>query len=206
MFWESFMSRAYLLAALLVALAPTIVRADPDPSCLRDKRADEVLGGLIGAGVGALAGAVASHGGAAATVGGGVGGAAAGAFVGGATVHCGQNRYGYYDDRGQWMSYRTTDDGSVGPDGKWVAGPPPEPDPGDTRARELRMQAALERRLDEGRVSRNEGRQALRSLNEISAIDADYRSDDGRLTPAQRQDIEARLDGLAQATGIAQDR
>jgi hypothetical protein len=200
------MCRAYLLGALLVALAPAIVRADPEPSCLRDRRADEVVGGLIGAGVGALVGAAASHGGAAATVGGGVGGAAAGALVAHATVHCGQNRYGYYDDRGQWMSYRMTDDGYVGPDGKWVAQAPPPPAPGDTRAREIRMQAELERRLDEGRLPRGEGRQALRSLNEIAAIDADYRSDDGRLTPAQRQDIEARLDGLAQATGIAQDR
>jgi hypothetical protein len=149
---------------------------------------------------------VASHGGAAATVGGGAGGAAAGALVAGATAHCGQNRYGYYDDRGQWMSYRTTNDGYVGPDGRWVAQAPPPPAPDDTRAREQRMQAELERRLDEGGLSRGEGRQALRNLNQIAAIDADYRGDDGRLTPAQRQDIEARLDGLAHATGIAHDR
>jgi hypothetical protein len=200
------MSRAFLLGAVVLALAPTIVQADQNPSCLRDKRADEVVGGLIGAGVGALVGALASHGGAAATVGGGAGGAAAGALAGSAAVHCGQNSYGYYDDRGQWMSYRTTDDGYVGPDGKWVAQAPPSPAPGDTRARELRMQADLERRLDEGGLSRGQGRQALRSLNEIAAIDADYRSGDGRLTPAQRQDIEERLDGLARATGIADDR
>src|ERR1700758_4076561 len=123
------MPRAFLFGALLIALVPAVVSADPDPSCLREKRAAEVVGGLVGAGVGALAGALVSHGGTAATLGGGVGGAAAGALVAHATVHCGQNRYGYYDDRGRWMSYRMTDDGYVGPDGRWVAQPPPAPDP-----------------------------------------------------------------------------
>ncbi|MBV8683746.1 MAG: hypothetical protein JO111_12800 [Caulobacteraceae bacterium] len=200
------MSRAYLLGAMLMVLAPSFAHAQSDPACLRDKRADEVAGGLVGAAVGAIVGAVASHGGTAATVGGGVGGAAAGALVAHTTVHCGQNRYGYYDDRGEWVSYRATDDGYVGPDGQWVAQTPPSPDPGDTRAREIRMQSALERRLDEGGLTRDQGRRALRSLSEISAIDADYRSDDGRLTPAQHQDIEGRLDGLARATGLAEEQ
>lgn len=196
------MSRAYLLGALVIALAPTLVLADPDPACLRDRRADETIGGLIGAGVGAIVGAVASHGGTAATVGGGAGGAVAGALAAHGAVHCGQNRYGYYDDRGAWISYRSTDSGFVGPDGRWIARTPPPPDPGDTRAREIRMQTALERRLDEGALPRDEGRRALRSLSDISAIDADYRSDDGRLTPAQRRDIEGRLDALSEATGL----
>jgi hypothetical protein len=201
------MSRAFLVVAALTALTPAVVHAQSNPNCLREKRADEVVGGLVGAGVGAIVGSLVSHGGTGATVGGGVGGAAAGALVGRASAHCGQNRYGYYDDHGQWVSYRSTDYGYVGPDGKWVAQAAPPPAPGDTRARELEMQAALERRLDEGSLARREGRQALRSLSEISAIDADYRSgDDGRLTPAQHQDIEARLDGLAQATGLPQDR
>lgn len=199
------MSRTFLLAVALAALAPAVVHAQSAPTCLREKRADEVVGGLIGAGVGAIVGAVATHGGAGATVAGGAGGGVAGVLVGRATAHCGQNRYGYYDDRGQWVSYRTTDYGYVGPDGRWVAQRPPPPEPGDTRAREMQMQAQLERRLDEGSLARGEGRQALRSLSEIAAIDADYRSGDGRLTPAQRHDIEARLDGLARATGLRQN-
>ena len=200
------MSRALLIAAVVTALVPSIVHAQSDPSCLREKRADEVVGGLVGAGVGVIIGAVASHGGAAATVGGGIGGATAGAVVGSASAHCGQNRYGYYDDRGQWVSYRSTDYGYVGPDGRWVAQPAPPPARGDTRARELDLQATLERRLDEGSLPQREGRRALRSLSEIAATDADYRSADGRLSPAQRQDIETRLDQLAQAAGLAQTR
>jgi hypothetical protein len=200
------MSRAFLLAAALTALTPAVVRAQSDPNCLREKRADEVVGGLVGAGVGAIIGAVASHGGTAATVGGGAGGAAAGVLVGSATAHCGQNRYGYYDDRGQWVSYRSTDYGFVGPDGRWVAKASPPPARDDTRARELNLQARLERRLDEGSLPQREGSQALRNLSEIAAMDADYRSADGRLAPAQRQDIEARLDNLAQAMGLDQDR
>lgn len=199
------MSRAFLFA-VISALIPAVVHAQSDPDCLREKRADEVVGGLVGAGVGAIVGSLASHGGTGATVGAGAGGAAAGALIGRASAHCGQNRYGYYDDRGQWVSYRSTDYGYVGPDGRWVAQAAPPPETGDTRTRELQMQAELERRLDDGRLARREGRQDLRSLSEISAIDADYRSGDGRLTPAQHQDIEARLDGLARTAGLPQDR
>ncbi|HEY2049352.1 MAG TPA: hypothetical protein VGH03_08415 [Caulobacteraceae bacterium] len=198
-------SRLFMIAASVSALIPLVGHAQSDPNCLREKRADEVVGGLVGAGVGVIVGSLASHGGTAATIGAGAGGAAAGALIGGAASHCGQNRYGYYDDRRQWVSYRSTDYGYVGPDGKWVAQAAPQASPDDTRTREMRMQAELDQRIDDGRLDRREGREALRNLSEISAIDADYRRDDGRLSPSQRQDIEARLDRLAHSTAFVEN-
>jgi hypothetical protein len=167
-------------AALTALLAPALAEAQTD-RCLHEKRGDEVIGALLGGGVGAVAG--------------------------GASARCGQNRFGYYDDAGRWVPYRVTANGYVGPDGAWVRGAPPLAEAADTRARESGFEAALERRMDEGSVSERDGRRAMRDLEDIAAVDAAYRAgDQGRLSPDQRRDIDARLDALAARLGLGADR
>jgi hypothetical protein len=206
------MRRLVQTAVLATLLAPALASAQPD-RCLHERRGDEVIGALIGGGVGAIVGNLATHGGAGATAAGGVTGAAAGAVVGGASARCGQNRYGYYDDAGRWVPNRVTAYGYVNPDGVWVRGAPPVADQAsdrwgadegaDTRAREQSLEAALERRMDDGVVSQRDGRRAMRDLRDIDAVDAAYRNGaGGRLTPDQRRDIEARLDALAARLGL----
>jgi hypothetical protein len=204
-----------LLIGLLGTLAavPAIAAAQPD-RCLHEKRSDEIVGALVGAGVGALIGNTVTHGGVGATVAGGAAGGAAGALAGGASARCGQNRYGYYDAAGRWVPERVTAYGYYGPDGHWVAGRPPgyatavdaaaAPawSGGDTRAREQALEAALERRMDQGTLPARDGRRALRDLRDIGATDTAYRRDDGRLTPDQRRDVEGRLDELAARMGV----
>jgi hypothetical protein len=202
------MSRVPLVVATaILVIAPCVAAAQGDRPCLREKRADEVVGALIGGGVGALIGNAVTGGHAGATVAGAASGAVAGAVVGSTATHCGENRYGYYDDAGHWVSYRSTAYGYIGPDGRWVnasgAGDGQGAAPEDTRGRELRIEAALERRMDEGALPPGEGRRALRALHDISATDAAYRSADGRLSPSQRRDIDARLDALTGGLGLA---
>jgi hypothetical protein len=66
--------------------------------------------------------------------------------------------------------------------------------PGDTREREDWLQSRIQRRIADGELSDRQGRHALRDLDNIRRMDADYRSADGHLDPDQRRDILARLD------------
>jgi hypothetical protein len=197
-----------------VVAGPALASGQAD-RCLGERGQDQLIGALIGAGVGAIVGNTASHGRVGATLGGGAGGAALGAVAGGASARCGQNRYGYYDDAGRWISYRATAYGYTDPDGRWIDRPPAEPtamDDGesgrrfeDTRAREQLLAAQLERAMNAGAISQRDGGRALRDLRDIGATDAAYRSGDGRLSAAQRQDIDARLAALAQRFSLRAD-
>jgi len=198
--------------ALAGALAPTL--ADAESRCQARRDGDHLIGTLLGAGLGALLGdMIASHGGKeGGAIIGGVGGAAAGYAISGSGDHCPQapNPYGYYDDNGRWVPNRVTDDGYYDQNGRWVetATPPVAAGPWagapeDTRDRESRLAAAIEHRLADHTADERAARRALRDLDDIRRIDADYRAADGRLTPDQRRDILARLDALRARLGLA---
>jgi hypothetical protein len=201
------------IAVLAVLAAPSLAVAQSE-RCLRERRGDEINGALVVGGLGGIIGDLATHGRAGPTVLGAVAGAATGYGLGHVFGHCGQNANGYYDEAGRWVPYRATAYGYYGPDGAWVDGPapgyagtatagdPPRVADEDTRAQEQSLGAAVERRMDEGALSQRDARQAMRALQDIGAIDADYRSTDGRLTPDQRRDIQARLAALRARVGV----
>jgi hypothetical protein len=201
-------------AALSAALAPPLAQAQP--SCQAQKNDNRAIGTVVGAVGGALLGNALGHGGGreGGTIIGGVGGAVAGNVVGGSTVNC-SSQYGYYDDNGRWVPNAVREAGYYDANGRWVATPPqPAPqaygapssaygggDPGarapvDTRAREDRLQARIQQRIADGQLDDRQGRHALRDLDDIRRMDADYRAADGHLNPDQRRDILARLDTL----------
>lgn len=66
----------------------------------------------------------------------------------------------------------------------------------DTREREDRLQARIQQQIADGRLDDRRGRHALRDLDDIRRMDADYRDADGHLNGDQRRDIEERLDTL----------
>ncbi len=102
--------------------------------------------------------------------------------------------YGHgYSDRGAYASAPAYDRNH------WDAS-------GDTRNKEDWIERSIRARVAEGSLSRVESRRALRRLNEIRRMDADYRNDDGEMSPDQRADIEARLDGLRSNVFANQDR
>jgi outer membrane lipoprotein SlyB len=209
-------------AALAVTLAPVLAQAQP--SCREQKHDNRVIGTVLGAVGGAFLGnAIGEHGGKeGGTIIGGVGGAVAGNAIGGATVNCSSNQYGYYDDSGRWVPNTVTEEGYYDANGRWVATapqrsadylpPPPQGEgydrvavyghdrwegaPMDTRAREDWLQSKIQARVADGRLDDRRGRHALRDLNDIRRIDADYRDADGHLNSDQRRDILARLDTL----------
>ncbi|HWF00269.1 MAG TPA: hypothetical protein VG248_10775 [Caulobacteraceae bacterium] len=211
-----------------LSLAPVLAHAqDEHRRCVDAKSGNAVAGAVIGGVGGALlGGAIGEHGGReGGAIIGGVGGAAAGAAIGAGSVHCDENRYGWYDDRGQWIPRDRRPDGYYGPDGRWVAmsagpgyGPPPEGDraygarpyddrgPGadmrDTRAREARLEQRIEHRMSDGRLDRDTGERALRRLSHVRDQDAQYRQYSGQLTPDQYRYIDGQLDQLSQWTRI----
>ena len=124
---------------------------------------------------------------------------------------------GYYDANGHWVdtpqpSYTAPPPPpAYGQDNGYAPPPPPPGDhdryadqgrgpwagaPGDTREREDWLQARIQQRIGDGELDDRRGRHALRDLDDIRRIDADYRQADGHLSPDQRRDIQARLDTL----------
>lgn len=118
------MFRSVLLAGLAVAaFVPALAQAQDGRSrCLEQKHDNRVVGTLLGGIGGALLGnAIGEHGGReGGTILGGLGGAVAGNAIGAGTVHCGSNRYGYYDESGRWMPNTSTAYGFYDADGRWV--------------------------------------------------------------------------------------
>jgi len=115
------MLKPILLAGLAVAvLTPSLASAQT--SCQHRKSTDRVIGTVVGAGIGALLGnAIAEHGGKpGGTIIGGVGGGVAGNVIAGSSVHCDENRYGYYDSNGRWVPNTSTNYGYYDADGRWV--------------------------------------------------------------------------------------
>jgi hypothetical protein len=99
-----------------------------------------------------------------------------------------------------------------GQQGAYSAAPPPPPGdygrdaaygrdawagaPMDTREREDWLQTRIQQRIADGQLDDRRGRHALRDLDDIRRMDADYREADGHLNPDQRRDIQERLDTL----------
>jgi hypothetical protein len=222
---------SFAAAALTAALTPSLALAQP--SCHKEKNESRALGTVIGAVGGALLGDALGSGGGreGGAIIGGVGGAVAGNVVGGASVNC-SSQYGYYDDNGRWVPNAVSELGYYDADGHWVAtpsrqapasdsAPPPayagdydrqaaygrDPwagAPMDTREREDWLQARIQQRIADGAVSDRQGRRALRDVDDIRRMDADYRGVDGHLDPDQRRDILARLDTVR--AGLWADR
>lgn len=222
---------AALLAAGAVQAQPASP-AQPAPPlpddgharCLADRHDSRVLGLILGAGIGALLGdTIGQHGGKeGGAIIGGVGGAAAGDAIGASTVHCGANQYGYYDDHGHWVPNTITAYGYYDQSGRWVATPTDQPvatpdggedvavadrgreagEPMDTRQDEDRLQAAIQGRMADGALAERRGREALRRLEDIRRMDADYRSYDGHLSDDQRRDLLTRLEAVRADVGV----
>ena len=113
-----------LAAAGALALVPALASAqDSYRRCEQQKQGNALAGAVIGGIGGALLGNAIGRGGGreGGTVIGGLGGAAAGAAIGNSSVHCGENRYGWYDEGGQWVPRQRYASGWYGPDGAWVA-------------------------------------------------------------------------------------
>ncbi len=72
----------------------------------------------------------------------------------------------------------------------------PSADSSDTRDREYWLQTRILARMADGVLDNRAGRHALRELDDIRRIDADYRSADGQMTVDQQRDILRRLDAL----------
>lgn len=112
----------HLLAAGLVAAVSIPSLASAQSNCQDRRHDNRVAGTVIGAGLGALLGNVVSEGGGktGGTIIGGVGGAVAGNVIAGSGTHCGENRYGYYDQSGQWVPNTRNAEGYYDANGQWV--------------------------------------------------------------------------------------
>jgi hypothetical protein len=78
--------------------------------------------------------------------------------------------------------------------------------PTDTRERENWLQARIQQRIADGQLNDRQGRHALRDLDDIRRMDADYRGADGHLNPDQRRDILARLDTVRDSVRADRDQ
>ncbi len=214
------MFKTLLLAGFVAAaMSPAIANAqDCGPG-------NRVAGTVVGAGIGALLGSAISGGQAGGAIVGGVGGAVAGNAIAGANNGC-SNQYGHYDGNGAWVPNTATAYGYYGPDGRWVdtVTPPPGPAayaprqqyapapaydrnsynqpnlwrdaPRDIRQREDWLEQRIHAALDQGALDPHQGRRLLEALEDTRRLDVGYRSPDGDLDPARREEIEARLDDI----------
>jgi len=94
---------------------------------------------------------------------------------------------GYYDARGRWIS---TDDRRQQP----VNYPQ---NAMSIDEREANIAERIRRNLDNGRMTRQEGREAMRSLSAIEREEQSLRGRNGRLGPRAQATINARLDVLS---------
>lgn len=215
-------NKSLLLAGLAaVALAPSLANAQ-DYSCQTRSNNNRTVGTIVGAGLGALLGnSIGEHGGkVGGTIIGGVGGGVAGNMIAGSATHCQSNRYGYYDNNGRWIPNTRTSYGYYDADGRWVENgynnaPPPRADYDrrdygrqgewdnheDLAAREDRLERGIHQRVDNGTLSPEDARDAMRRLRDIRRDDANARDEDNRLPPEERAELDRRLDDLAARLG-----
>lgn len=122
------------------------------------------------------------------------------------------NSQGYYDSHGGWTPANTA--AYWDSRGQWVAATPSAYDRADNAsyddrsrmngpARDFRTRAAwldrqIQRGVDDGSLSRRDGRQAERSLRNLRRQEAGMRHYHGQLRPADEATMQARLDGLRQ--------
>lgn len=120
------------------------------------------------------------------------------------------NANGYYDNQGGWTPASTT--GYWDTRGQWVAATPSAYDrasnaaysnrtqwdgaPTDFSSRAAWLGQRIQTGIDDGSLSRDDGRRAQRSLRDIRRQEANMRHHHGQLSPRDETTIQARLDGL----------
>jgi uncharacterized protein YcfJ len=204
------MRKHLLLAGFAVAtLIPSLAMAQE--TCAQ-RSANRTTGTVLGAIGGALLGnAVSSHGGkTGGTIIGGVAGAAVGSNLAKGPRDC-EHAYGYYDNDNRWHDNgvdRTVAYGYYDRGGAWVDGPPNVSGYGanaaytshvntmDVDARIRMIGDRIEHARSDGSLSRSEGHNAERTLNDIRRQEQDMRGD-GVLSDRDRSLLQARLDRLS---------
>ena len=204
------MRKHLLLAGLAAAtLMPSLAMAQETCSQRSSHRTTGTVLGAIG---GALLGnAVSKHGGkTGGTIIGGVAGAAVGSNLAKGSRDC-EHAYGYYDNDNRWHDNgidRTAASGYYDRSGAWVDGPPnvdgyranagytSRTNSMDLGDRIRTLGDRIEQGRNDGSLSRSEGHNAMRTLNDIRRQERDMRGD-GMLSDRDRSQLQARLDRLS---------
>jgi hypothetical protein len=103
---------------------------------------------------------------------------------------------GYYDTRGQWVAgapsaYSQGRNASYDSRSNWAGAPT------DVRSRAAWLDQRIRRGLDDGSLTRGQGKRALRSLNDIRREEAGLRHNNGQLNQRDEVRMQARLDTLS---------
>jgi hypothetical protein len=204
--------RSLLLAGSLVAVLAVPAIADAQTRCERDRSTNRAAGTVVGAGIGALLGsAIAGNSSnTAGTIAGGVAGAIAGnQLAKKAGEPC---PTGYYETPQQGYNqggqrYETPQQGYNQGGQRYYETPTTAPVPGPgafwngapqgVRERIDFMQARIDRGERNGTLSRREAATARQDLNDVRRMEISLRRrDGGRLTGADREYIQARIDDV----------
>lgn len=118
---------------------------------------------------------------------------------------------GYYDRDGRWVAGASN--GYYDTQGRWIATAPSANGQGynanyqsranwsgaptDGHSRAAWLDQRIRRSLDDGSLTRSEGKRALRTLNNIRRDEANMRHHNGRLDQSNEVRIQARLDNLS---------
>lgn len=118
---------------------------------------------------------------------------------------------GYYDTNGRWRAGQAV--GYYDAQGRWIATTPSANGQGynanyqsranwsgaptDVHSRAAWLGQRIRRSLDDGSLTRSEGKRALRTLNNIRRDEANMRHDNGRLDQTNEMRIQAKLDNLS---------
>lgn len=107
---------------------------------------------------------------------------------------------GYYDTQGHWIATSAYRSQQMGPYTQ------PTQTHRDIAGREARLEQRIHSGLNDGSLSRYDGRRALRTLRIIQRDVAHLPQRDGRLNERNEHSIQARLDALSQSLrGVGQD-
>ncbi|OYX35264.1 MAG: hypothetical protein B7Y99_03885 [Caulobacterales bacterium 32-69-10] len=207
--------RSLLLVGGLVAAMAVPAIADAQARCERDRSTNRAAGTVVGAGIGALLGsAIAGNSSnTAGTIAGGVAGAIAGnQLAKRAGEPCPTGYYEAYEDGRPYQNsnYNQGQQGyNQGPpnsgqyyNGQPAYGPQAESQfwngaPRGVRQRIEFMQTRIERGERNGTLSRREAATARQDLADVRRMEIRLRQrDGGRLTPADREYIQARIDDV----------
>lgn len=182
--------RIHLLAAgvAVAALIPSLALAQP--SC-EQRRSQQTVGTIAGAGIGAvLGGAIAGRDDrAAGAIIGGLAGGVAGNQLSKPGTGC-AHAYGYYDNRGRWVRVDASGERQS------------ERARGDISSQQIWLDQRIHRGLNDGSLTRYEGDRALRTLASIGRHERSLRNRGGQLRPRDEAMIQARLDDLTESVRI----
>ena len=193
--------RSLLLVGGLVATMAMPAIADAQTRCERDRSTNRAAGTVVGAGIGALLGsAIAGNSSnTAGTIAGGVAGAIAGnQLAKRAGEPCPTGYYEAYEDGRPYSGYspRATTYGAYGSNvpqpGEFWNGAPQ-----GVRERIDFMQTRIDRAERNRTLDRREAARAREDLADVRRMEINLRNrDGGRLTPADREYIQARIDDV----------